>query len=133
MSEIDPNKPLYPIGVVAEILCISQRILRLYEVKNVIKPSRTYSNRRLYSQNDIQKIEYIHYLTHIKKVNLEGVKVIFNLLDKLKEEEREKLMSDLKLEIKALTQDKKRILKEGEEGITKEIMGDQNNLQYCVP
>lgn len=122
MPKLDPNQPFYPIGVVADILGISPRILRVYEEKEVIKPQRTNSNRRLYSQNDIEKIEYIHYLTHIKRVNLSGVKVIFTLLDKLKEKERAKLMSDFRKEIEKMGEDKKRILREGEEEITKEIL-----------
>ena len=122
MPKLDPHQPFYPIGVVADILGISPRILRVYEEKEVIKPQRTNSNRRLYSQNDIEKIEYIHYLTHIKKINLSGVKVIFILLDKLKEKERAKLMSDFRQEIEKMSEEKKRILREGEEEITKEIL-----------
>jgi MerR family transcriptional regulator/heat shock protein HspR len=126
MPEIDPNKPLYPIGVVAEILGIPQRILRAYEVKEVIKPSRTYTNRRLYSQNDIQKIEYIHYLTYIKKVNRAGVKVIFDLLDKLRDEEREKLMADFAHEIKTMGEEKKKIFQGEARKIADELM--ENNI-----
>jgi MerR family transcriptional regulator/heat shock protein HspR len=127
MPEIDLDKPLYPIGVVAEILGIPQRILRAYEVNEVIKPSRTYSNRRLYSQNDIQKIEYIHYLTSQKKVNRAGVKVIFDLLDKLRDEEREKLMADFTHEIKSMGEEKKKILQEEARKMTHEMMENKLN------
>lgn len=122
MVHIDPAMPLYNIGVVEDILKIPQRILRLYEEKGVITPSRSDSNRRLYSKRDIEKIEYIHFLTHIKKVNLAGVREIFHLLDKLKESEREALIADLEKEIKALSEEKKRILKEGEAEVHKAIL-----------
>jgi DNA-binding transcriptional MerR regulator len=119
MAKIDPDKPLFPIGVVADILDVPHQILRKYEEKEVIKPSRSNTNRRLYSQNDIQKIEYIHYLTSIKRVNLAGVREIFNLLDKLKEEEREKLRVDVEKEITNLSTEKRKILIEGSEEVIK--------------
>ena len=92
MPEIDPSKPLFTIGIVADILGIPQRILRAYEEKEIIKPSRSVSNRRLYSLRDLENIEYVHYLTQVKKVNAAGIKVIFSLLGKLKEKERKKLL-----------------------------------------
>jgi DNA-binding transcriptional MerR regulator len=121
MPQIDPDKPLYPIGVVADMLGISKRILRIYEEKEIIKPSRSESNRRLYSLNDIEKIEYVIYLAHIKRVNLVGVKVIFRLLDKLKDKERQKLMSDFKEEIKQMNEEQKRLLQEGKEEIIENL------------
>ncbi len=117
MVKINPNAPLYSIGVVEEILKIPQRILRFYEEKGVITPSRSDSNRRLYSQKDLEKIEYIHYLTHIKRVNLAGVKEIFDLLDKLKDPEREKLIRAVEEEIKLLPKEKKKIYQEGKDEI----------------
>lgn len=119
MANIDPDKPLFPIGVVADILDVPHQILRKYEEKDVIKPSRSNTNRRLYSQNDIQKIEYIHYLTSIKRVNLAGVREIFNLLDKLKEEEREKLRMEVEKEIRDLSEEKRKKLIEGTEEVIK--------------
>ena len=125
MVEINTEMPLYSIGVVEDILSIPQRILRFYEEKGVIKPSRSDSNRRLYSQKDLEKIEYVHYLTHIKKVNLAGVKEIFDLLDKLKDVERQKLISDVEKKIKALKGEKKKIYQGGRE----EIIIDKNLLE----
>jgi DNA-binding transcriptional MerR regulator len=103
------------------MLGISKRILRIYEEKEIIKPSRSESNRRLYSLNDIEKIEYVIYLAHIKRVNLVGVKVIFRLLDKLKDKERQKLMSDFKEEIKQMNEEQKRLLQEGKEEIIENL------------
>ncbi|MCA9395697.1 MAG: MerR family transcriptional regulator [Candidatus Omnitrophica bacterium] len=113
MVEIDPDMPLYSIGVVEDILGIPQRILRAYEEKGAIRPSRSDSNRRLYSQKDLSKIQYIHFLTHIKKVNLSGVKEIFDLLEKIPAEAREKLLAASEREIQTLSDEKKKILQEG--------------------
>lgn len=128
MVDIDPNMPLYSIGVVEDILKIPQRMLRFYEEKGVIKPSRSDSNRRLYSKRDIEKIEYIHFLTHIKKVNLSGVREIFSLLDKLKEKERETLVAEMEKEIKTLSEDKKRILKEAGGAVQKIILEEDQSI-----
>ena len=122
MVSINSSMPLYSIGVVEDITGISQRILRLYEENGVIQPSRTDSNRRLYSLNDIEKIEYIHYLTHMKKVNLAGVKEIFNLLDKLKKSERDKLITGVEKEIQSFSEEKKQIFMKGKKEIEQEIL-----------
>lgn len=124
MVSINSSMPLYSIGVVEDITGISQRILRLYEEKGVIQPSRTDSNRRLYSLKDIEKIEYIHYLTHMKKVNLAGVREIFNLLDKLKKSERDKLITGVEKEIQSFSEEKKQIFMKGKKEIEQEILSE---------
>jgi DNA-binding transcriptional MerR regulator len=101
---------LFPIGVVANILGVSNRILRNYEKQDIIRPTRSNTNRRLYSKNDIQKIEYIHYLNRIKKVNLAGIREIFVLLDKLKDEKREELLREVTEEIDNLSETNKQVL-----------------------
>lgn len=126
MVDIDPEMPLYGIGVVEEILGIPQRILRLYEEKGVIKPSRSDSNRRLYSRRDLEKIEYIHYLTHIKRVNLAGVREIFELLDKLKDSERKSLMAGVDKAVRELSGEKKMILKGASGEVQKTILEDES-------
>lgn len=131
MVDINPQMPLYSIGVVEEILQIPQRILRLYEEKGVIKPTRSETNRRLYSQKDLEKIEYIHYLTHIKKVNLAGVKEIFDLLDKLREDEREKLIHSVEEEIKSMSEEKKKLFKEGKDEIISLSLPEDNDQHFA--
>ncbi|MBR3605291.1 MAG: MerR family transcriptional regulator [Candidatus Gastranaerophilales bacterium] len=49
------NKPLYPISVLSELLNVHQRTLRIYDEQEVLVAFRTLKNRRLYSQNDIEK------------------------------------------------------------------------------
>lgn len=122
MVEINPEMPLYSIGVVEDILGIPQRILRTYEEKGAIRPSRSDTNRRLYSQKDLGKIQYIHFLTHIEKINLPGVREVFNLLEIMGDAEKEKVLAGADIEIKALSDEKKKILHEGAEEIETEIL-----------
>ncbi|MBD3393446.1 MAG: MerR family transcriptional regulator [Chitinivibrionales bacterium] len=99
---IDENKPLFTIGAVAEILSIKPRVLRSYEDKGLIKPSRTEGNRRLYSLKDIDVLAYIQYLTTVKRVNIAGVLEIQELLTKLDEKTRNAFMEEVGEEIKRL-------------------------------
>lgn len=110
MANIAPEKPLFPIGVVAEMLNIPQRVLRAYEEKEVIQPSRSETGRRLYSHRDIQRIEYIHYLNRIKKVNLAGVKEIFNLLAKIDDKESDKILAEFQDELSKIDLNEKKML-----------------------
>ena len=78
------NKPLYPISVLSDLLDVHQRTLRIYEEQNLLVPSRSSKNRRLYSQNDIEKAKLILYLTRNLALNLAGVKVVLGVLKELK-------------------------------------------------
>ena len=77
---LDPEKPMFPISVVADILKVHQRTLRIYDEANLLSPSRSPKNRRLYSFNDIERGKFIQYLTRELGINLAGIKIIFHLL-----------------------------------------------------
>jgi MerR family transcriptional regulator/heat shock protein HspR len=65
--------PLYPIGVVAELVGTTDQTLRLYEKHGLIKPARRNKNR-FYSENDIKWVGCIRDLIHNKKISIEGIK-----------------------------------------------------------
>jgi len=75
----DPGKPLYPIGVVAEMLKIHPQTLRMYERKGLIRPSRTQGRTRKYSAEDVEEIQRILRLTRDLGVNLAGVEIILKM------------------------------------------------------
>jgi MerR family transcriptional regulator, heat shock protein HspR len=81
---LNPEKAMFPISVVADILKIHQRTLRIYDDENILIPARSPKNRRLYSFNDIERGKFIQYLTRELGINLAGIKIIFNLLEQLK-------------------------------------------------
>jgi MerR family transcriptional regulator/heat shock protein HspR len=68
--------------VAADLLGLHPRTLRIYEEKKLVLPARTEGNRRRYSQNDIQRFQFIRRLTG-GGVNLEGVRVILDMADEL--------------------------------------------------
>jgi MerR family transcriptional regulator/heat shock protein HspR len=71
---LDPEKPMFPISVVADILKVHQRTLRIYDDEQLLVPSRSAKNRRLYSLNDIERGKFIQYLTRELGINLAGIK-----------------------------------------------------------
>jgi MerR family transcriptional regulator, heat shock protein HspR len=82
-SGFDLDKPLYTISVAAEILETHPRTLMMYEHLGLIKPKRTATNRRRYSQRDLMKLQAIQTLTRKHGVNLAGVRYILTMLKTL--------------------------------------------------
>src|SRR5881227_603252 len=70
------DKPIYTLSVASEILETHPRTLMMYEHLNMIKPKRTVTNRRRYSQRDLMKLQAIQTLTRKHGVNLAGVRYI---------------------------------------------------------
>ena len=82
-SSIHLDKPIYTLSVASEILATHPRTLMMYEHLNMIKPKRTATNRRRYSQRDLMKLQAIQTLTRKHGVNLAGVRYILALLKQL--------------------------------------------------
>jgi MerR family transcriptional regulator/heat shock protein HspR len=90
----DPTRPVYVISVAAELVRVHPRTLRIYEVEGLVCPARTPTNIRLYSENDIRRVLWIRHLTQNLGVNLAGVRVLFELEERLGTRILEKLYSD---------------------------------------
>lgn len=78
---VDEDTPLFTISVVSNILGIHKQTLRIYDREGLVCPDRTPSNRRLYSEKDIRRLEYVSYLVHERGVNISGAKIILEMLD----------------------------------------------------
>ena len=79
----DPERPVYVISVAASIVSVHPRTLRIYEDEGLIAPARTPTNIRLYSENDIRRVLWIRHLTQVRGVNLAGVRILFELEERL--------------------------------------------------
>ena len=79
----DPTRPVYVISVAASMVRVHPRTLRIYEGEGLVCPARTPTNIRLYSENDIRRVLWIRYLTQHRGVNLAGVRVLFELEERL--------------------------------------------------
>ncbi|NWF53082.1 MAG: MerR family transcriptional regulator [Nitrospirae bacterium] len=71
------DAPLFPIGVVAELIGITDQTIRLYEKHGLIKPARRKRNR-FYSENDLKWLKCLRYLIHNKKISIEGIKKLLD-------------------------------------------------------
>jgi MerR family transcriptional regulator, heat shock protein HspR len=69
--------------VAAELVRVHPRTLRIYEVEGLLCPARTPTNIRLYSENDIRRVLWIRHLTQNLGVNLAGVRILFELEERL--------------------------------------------------
>ncbi len=81
--ERDTRRPVYVISVAASIVAAHPRTLRIYEDEGLICPARTPTNIRLYSDEDIRRITWIRHLTRERGVNLAGIRLLFELEERL--------------------------------------------------
>src|SRR5256885_6629820 len=83
------SKAAYMISSVAEQYQIHPQTLRLYEREGLLTPSRSDGNTRLYTDEDIERLEVILKLTRDLGVNLAGVEIILNMREKMAVMERQ--------------------------------------------
>lgn len=79
------SKAAYMISAVAEQYAIHPQTLRLYEREGLLRPSRSEGNTRLYTDEDLERLEVILHLTRDLGVNLAGVEIILNMREKMQE------------------------------------------------
>jgi MerR family transcriptional regulator/heat shock protein HspR len=79
----------YMISAVAELYKIHPQTLRLYERVGLLKPSRSQGNTRLYSDEDLERLEVILTLTREMGVNLAGIEIILNMREKMQAMQRQ--------------------------------------------
>lgn len=75
---MDNFKAVYPIGIVAELLKIHPRTLRIYEREGLIKPARR-SGKRFFSNNDLKWLKCLRKLIHEDGLNIAGIKKLLTL------------------------------------------------------
>ncbi len=75
----------YMISAVAEKYSLHPQTLRLYEREGLITPSRSEGNTRLYTEEDLERLEVVLSLTRELGVNLAGVEVVLNMRQRIEE------------------------------------------------
>jgi MerR family transcriptional regulator/heat shock protein HspR len=96
-------KAAYMISAVSERYGIHPQTLRLYEREGLLTPSRSEGNTRLYTDDDLERLEVILQLTRELGVNLAGVEIILNMREKMAEMQRqiEEFVRELNTELLA--------------------------------
>lgn len=92
------RRPLFMIGVAAELIGVHPQTLRMYEQRGLIRPRKSLKNTRLYSQEDVELGRHIQKLTQEMGMNLAGVRRVLDLEGRIRELEREnrRLREELK-------------------------------------
>ncbi|MHB8882336.1 MAG: MerR family transcriptional regulator [Thermodesulfovibrionales bacterium] len=104
--EQDKTRPLYLISVVCEMLDVHPQTLRLYEKEGLVHPLRT-KKQRLYSDNDVERLNFILQLTREMGVNRAGVDIILRMRHRMEALHRE--MEDM---VQLLEDDTRRSFRE---------------------
>ena len=83
------GKGAYMISSVAEMYGIHPQTLRLYEREGLLKPSRTEGNTRLYTEQDLERLEIILSLARDLGVNISGISIILDMRARMEEMQRQ--------------------------------------------
>jgi MerR family transcriptional regulator/heat shock protein HspR len=83
------SKGAYMISAVAEMYEIHPQTLRLYERVGLLKPSRTDGNTRLYTDEDLERLEFILNLARDLGVNIAGIGIILQMRERMEEMNRQ--------------------------------------------
>ena len=97
------SQAAYMISAVADQYQIHPQTLRLYEREGLLRPSRSEGNTRLYTNQDLERLEVILHLTRDLGVNLAGVEIVLNMREKMAEMQRqmEEFVASLNRELAA--------------------------------
>lgn len=127
--KIKRKKAFFSISAVAKMFSVHQQTIRLYEKEGLISPKRSEGNTRLFSEDDIDKLEEIIYLTHQLGINLAGVEMILKLkrqirkmqkeMNTLFEETQDELTKETEASKEAIKSSAKQLLKIKQEQIEK--------------
>ena len=95
--EQERYRPRYVIHVAAELIGVKTHTLRYYERSGLVKPQRSPGNIRLYSESDIDILRRVRSLMDDLGVNMAGVEVITNMLERMSDlmRENEKLRAEI--------------------------------------
>src|SRR3989339_1013412 len=83
-SKIKKKPAYFSISAVAKMFSVHQQTIRLYEKEGFITPKRSDGNTRMFSEEDVDRLEEVIHLTHQLGINLAGVEMILKLQKKIK-------------------------------------------------
>ena len=84
MMKMKRKKGFFSISAVAKMFSVHQQTVRLYEKQGLITPDRSEGGTRMFSEEDIDRLEDIIYLTHELGINLAGVEMVLKLKKQIK-------------------------------------------------
>ena len=79
------SKGAYMISAVSEMYAIHPQTLRLYEREGLLRPSRSEGNTRLYTDEDLERLEFILNLARDLGVNIAGIAIILQMRERMEQ------------------------------------------------
>lgn len=112
------RKGFYSISVVSKMFNVHQQTVRMYEKEGLICPKRTEGNTRLFSEQDVDRLEQVINLTHKMGVNIAGVQMILKMQAKMQkmQDEMNKMFTTAQGQLAQESEEyKKLVSKDGQE------------------
>ncbi len=85
MADRGTDDPVYVISIAARLVGVHPQTLRTYERMGFVRPRRTVRGQRLYCETDLERVRQIRRMTDEMGVNLAGVEIILNLLERVEQ------------------------------------------------
>ena len=79
MPDGDSDEPVYVISIAAKLAGLPAWTLRVLDKEGIVRPQRTTTDRRLYSDRDVARLARVRYLTEERGVNMNGVRLILEM------------------------------------------------------
>ncbi len=79
----DKMRPVFMISVAAELAEMHPQTLRMYERRGLITPQRSSKSTRLYSMEDVERLQRIQQLVCESGLNLAGVERVLEMEERM--------------------------------------------------
>ena len=111
-NKIKKNQAFFSISAVAKMFSVHQQTIRLYEKEGFITPKRSDGNTRMFSEEDVDRLEQVIHLTHQLGINLAGVEMILKLQKKIvrMQKDMNKIFTNVQSELAHETDAKKSMI-----------------------
>jgi len=121
IKKVKRKKAYYSISAVSKMFTIHQQTVRLYEKEGLISPKRSEGNTRLFSEEDVEQLEEVIYLTHQLGINLAGVQMILKLQKKMQKMQTDmnKMFESTHKELEREVDQSKALVKQSAQELTK--------------
>jgi MerR family transcriptional regulator/heat shock protein HspR len=129
--KVKRKKGFFSISAVAKMFSVHQQTIRLYEKQGLITPKRSEGGTRLFSEEDIDRLENIIYLTHELGINLAGVEMVLKLKKQIKkmQDDMNKVFDQTQEQLDKDTQEAKDIIQHSRQKLLR-IKQEQQALQH---
>ena len=125
------TRGVYMISVAAELAGMHPQTLRIYESRGLITPKRSPKNTRLYSQEDVDRLQRIQELTSELGMNLAGVERVFELEQQL--ERMRRRVERMERETEAMRRDLEREIERVRRSVGREMVRYEPPARDIVP